>query len=187
MTKKLSLGQIILFLFVINLGIAIGGGLYEALVLVPIWAGAPPDSVLAFHQHQIDYPAFVTHQGRRFWIVVTPLVGVLSIATIISGLKANGSHRRWRIIGAGMSLVVVVVTFAWFVPTVLLLMSDEVTTLGKDRIASLANWWVALNWARAAIYIAAWIMGLRALMMSSGPAQSEQGTRFEPKRNHTFD
>ncbi len=172
MSQKLSVAQIILLMFVINLGIAIGGGIYEALVLVPIWAGAPPDSVLAYHHHGVTNPAFVTNQGGRFWIFVTPLLGLLSIATIISGHKVNSTHRRWRISAAGLVLAVVVTTFAWFVPTLFLLLSDEVTALSKDRIATLTNWWVWLNWVRAAVYIVAWIIGLRALMISSGQPQA---------------
>lgn len=169
-----TLSQLLLLVFVMTLGIAIGGGVYEALVLVPIWAGAPPDSVLAYHQHALNNPAFVTNQGGRFWIFVTPLLGVLSIATLVSGTKTNSTHRRWRITAAALALLVVVVTFAWFVPTVLLLMSDEVTTLSKDRISTLTNWWVGLNWVRAAIYIVAWIMGLRALSIPSERAQTSR-------------
>lgn len=149
----------------------IGGGVYEALVLVPIWASAPPDSVLAFHQHGIANPEFVTHQGGKFWIFVTPMLGILSIATILSGFKANTHHRKWRIVGATLSLVLIIFTFAWFIPNVLLLTGEEVTKMSRDRIVSLTNWWVGLNWLRAVIYVIAWVMGLRALMIPAERAK----------------
>jgi hypothetical protein len=36
--------------FVIALSIEIGIGLYETVVIVPLWAGSAPDSVIAFYQ-----------------------------------------------------------------------------------------------------------------------------------------
>src|SRR5262245_60888705 len=43
-TMAESAARIVLWLFVINLGIAFGAGLYEGRVVVPQWLGATPDS-----------------------------------------------------------------------------------------------------------------------------------------------
>lgn len=51
MSKEFSIAQIFLWLFVIALGIELGAGLYETLIVMPLWAGAPPDSVTAYYQH----------------------------------------------------------------------------------------------------------------------------------------
>ncbi len=53
------LPEILLWLFVLNLGITLGAGLYEMRVVVPLWASAPPAS--------IGHP----DSGRRFWAFVT--------------------------------------------------------------------------------------------------------------------
>lgn len=168
MARQSSIAQVFQWLFVIALSLVIGGGLYETLVVMPLWTLSPPDSVLAYYQHSVAHPQFVTNQGGRFWIFFTPLLGLTAIATLVAGLKTRPEHRRWRIAGAALALVVVVSTFAWFVPNVLLLMGEGVTKLSPERVTSLTNWWVRLNWVRVFIYITAWLAGLRALTLPSG-------------------
>src|SRR5829696_1129039 len=97
MTRQFTIAQIFLWLFVITLGITLGGGLYETLVVMPLWTAAPPESVLAYYQHNVANPQFVLNQGGRFWIFVTPLLGLLCLATLLSGLRTRPEHRRWRI------------------------------------------------------------------------------------------
>jgi hypothetical protein len=168
MTRRLSIAQVFLWLFVVVLGIAIGGGLYEQLVVMPLWSLTPPDSVLAYYQHNIAYPQFVLNQGGRFWIFFTPTLGLLTIATLVSGIKTQAVHRRWRIAATALALIVIVFTFAWFVPNIILLTGKGVTELSAEHITGLTNRWVRLNWVRALIYIAAWLAGLRALTIPSG-------------------
>ena len=173
MTSKLSISQIILWIFVIWLGIEIGAGIYEALVIVPLWASAAPDSVIGFYQHNTADPRFTMNAGLRFWIFATPGVGLLSIATLLTSFKTRPEHRKWRLTGAGLALIVVISTFAWFVPTLIKLTSGQVLTMNPNDIASLANWWVRLNWLRAGVYILGWIAALRALTVPS------KGTEIE--------
>ena len=152
-----------MWLFVIALGITIGGGLYETLVLMPLWSLAPPDSVIAFYQHNIANPQFVTNQGGRFWIFFTPFLGLTAIATLVSGLRTRPEHRKWRIVGTVLTLIVVVFTFVWFIPNIILLSGKGVMAMSLDEVTSLTNWWVRLNWVRAILYSAAWLAALRAL------------------------
>jgi hypothetical protein len=167
MTNKLSISQIILWLFVIALGIELGAGLYETLVVVPLWSSAAPDSVIGYYQHNIADPRFTMNAGGRFWMVATPLVGLLSLATLLSGFKTSAEHRKWRLIGAGLALIVVISTFAWFVPNIIKLGTSAVLTMGRDDVASLANWWVRLNWVRVVVYSSGWLAALRALSIPS--------------------
>ncbi len=163
MPKRFSFPHIVLFLFVVFLGIEIGAGLYETLVVMPVWSQSPPGSVLAYFHHNVANPQFVLNQGGRFWLFFTPALCLLSIATLLSGLKTRSEHRKWRIPAAAVALIVTVATFAWFVPNIITLMGEEVTKLSGAQITSVTNWWVRLNWIRAALYIAAWLAALRAL------------------------
>jgi hypothetical protein len=163
MERQFSIARIFLWLFVIALGIELGAGLYETLVVVPLWAAAPPDSVIAYYRHNAANPQFALNAGGRFWIFATPLVGLTAIAALLSGLKTRPEHRKWRIAGAVLALLVVVSTFAWFVPNIIKLMSEAVMQMSADEVASLTNWWVRLNWVRAVLYLAAWLAALRAL------------------------
>ncbi|HVE58045.1 MAG TPA: DUF1772 domain-containing protein [Pyrinomonadaceae bacterium] len=163
MKQQFSIAQILLWLFVITLGITLGGGLYETLVTMPLWSASPPDSVIDYYRHNSANPQFALNQGGRFWIYFTPLLGLLSIATLLSGFKTRPEHRRWRIAGTVFALTVVVVTFAWFIPNIIKLMSEAVLAMNTDELTNLTDNWVRLNWARAFLYSAAWIAALRAL------------------------
>jgi len=72
----------LLWLFVINLGIAFGAGLYEARVVIPPWADIPPQS----------WP----NTGLMFWVYVTtgPLT-VLTLANLILAWKDRSTRRKW--------------------------------------------------------------------------------------------
>jgi hypothetical protein len=63
-----SISVALLWLFVINLGIVVGAGLYENRVVVPQWASAPPHSLLA------------PDSGLRFWAFAT--TGALTLLTL---------------------------------------------------------------------------------------------------------
>jgi hypothetical protein len=169
MTNKLSISQIILWVFVIWLGLEIGAGIYEALVVVPLWASAVPDSVIGYYQHNAADPRYTMNAGLRFWIFATPGVGLLSIATLLSSFKTRPEHRKWRLAGAGLALLVVISTFAWFVPAIMKLTGAGVMSMNPNDIASLATWWVRLNWVRAVVYVVGWVAALRALTIPSQP------------------
>jgi H+/Cl- antiporter ClcA len=116
MSKQFSIAQIFLWLFVIALGIMIGGGLYEQLVVMPLWQSAPPDSVIAYYQHNVANPQHTLNQGGRFWAFVMPLVGLLAIVTLISGLRTRPEHRKWRIAATVLTLIIMVWGWTHFLP-----------------------------------------------------------------------
>lgn len=156
------MGQIILWLFVIVLGIELGAGLYETLVVVPLWAANAPDSVIAWYQHNAAEPQLAVTPGPRFWMVNTPLLGLLSLAALLTGFRTIPEHRKWRMVGSGLALLLVIATFAWFVPNIIRLGSSEVLTMNRDELAALANAWVSWNWVRVAAGSLAWLFALRA-------------------------
>jgi hypothetical protein len=163
MSKQFSIAQIFLWLFVIALGITLGAGLYETLVVMPLWDAAPPDSVTAYYQHNVANPQFAPNQGGRFWVFNMPIVGLLTIATLLSGLRTRPEHRKWRVIATALTLIVLVFTIVWFVPNIIKLTGEGVMTMNAGEVTSLTNWWVRLNWVRAVVYLAALLAALRAL------------------------
>ncbi|MFT3745229.1 MAG: hypothetical protein QM785_13160 [Pyrinomonadaceae bacterium] len=165
----MSLSRFFLFLFVVVVGLEIGAGLYETLVVLPMWALNAPDSVVAFYQHNQANPDFAINAGGRFWIFLTPLVGLVAIITLLTGLKTTGSHRKWRTAGTVIAIVVVTVTFAWFVPNLLRLLY-HVPEMTSADIATTANRWYVANWGRVVVGMTAWLCGLRALSISEKPA-----------------
>ena len=161
MNDRFSFAKLFIWLFVIVLGIELGAGLYETLVVLPTWT---PDA-LAYYRHNTEFPQFAITAGPRFWMFQTPFLGLVSLVTIITGLRTRPEHRKWRMIGAGLALFVVVCTLAWFVPNLLSLIGDGVTKMSGEQIASVTNLWVRLNWLRVLVYSAAWLAGLKAMTL----------------------
>ncbi len=79
---KHGLKSLLLWLFVINLGIACGAGLYEARVVIPQWANIPPQT----------WP----NTGLVFWVYVTtiPLTRLL-LANLITAWMDGSTRRQW--------------------------------------------------------------------------------------------
>ena len=67
-----------------------------------------------------------------------------------------------------IALVVVVSTFAWFVPNIIRLYSKDVLAMSADELRSLTRWWVGLNWVRVVVYVAGWLSALQALSIQDG-------------------
>jgi hypothetical protein len=62
-----AIAKLLLWLFVINLGIAFGAGLYESRIVVPQWLEALPEG-------EYQWNAAAARQadtGLRFWVYVT--------------------------------------------------------------------------------------------------------------------
>jgi hypothetical protein len=169
MKRQYSIEQIFLWIFVIALGIELGGGLYETLVVMPLWVASPPDSVINYYRHNAANPQFALNAGGRFWMFATPLVGLSALAALLSGFRTRAEHRKWRIAGTILALIVVVSTFAWFVPNIIRLHSEAVLTMSGEDVKSLTNWWARLNWVRAVVYSAGWLAALKALSIPSKP------------------
>jgi hypothetical protein len=89
-----SVAQARLWLFVVILGIVFGAGIYEARVVVPLWASSPPASL-----HSPD-------SGRQFWAFVTTVpLTLVTIANAIAAWQSVAPQRPWWI--AAVVLVVV--------------------------------------------------------------------------------
>jgi hypothetical protein len=149
----------VLVLFVVFLGVALGAGLYESRVEVPQWI----EQTDAGYRWNAE-AAREADTGRRFWAFVTtgPLT-VLSLASLVLAWRSTGALRRWWLAAAGVSLADRVLTFSYFIPTMLVLMSDP----GPDgqEAVDVALRWAALDWVRHGLTLAALLAALRALTL----------------------
>src|SRR5882757_5353046 len=85
MDDTISIG--LLLLLVINLGVVVGAGFYEMRVVVPLWASAPPRSLLA------------PESGLSFWMYVTtgPLT-LLTLGNAVAAWETTSAARTWWLI-----------------------------------------------------------------------------------------
>jgi len=143
----------LLWLFIIFLGIAFGAGLYESRVVVPMWTSDPPASLAS------------PDSGRRFWAFVTtgPLT-LLTVANLVAALRTQGPARGWWLTAAIVTLVERAATFGYFIPTIIRLQRKP--TLTQTAVRTALARWVRLNYVRNTLTLVAWIAALKVLAMS---------------------
>jgi hypothetical protein len=149
-----AIEEILLWLFVVNLGVAFGAGLYEHRIVVPGWITTDRGGL---HWHA--QAAQRDDVGLRFWAYVTtgPLT-LLTLANLAAAWMAPGIERRWWLAAALAILLERVVTFSYFIPTMIGLMNAP----DSPAAAATAKRWLAINYLRHALVLAGWLMALEA-------------------------
>lgn len=148
----------LLWMFVVNLGIAFGAGLYEHRIVVPEWISSSPEAGLQWNPEA----AREDDTGRRFWAFVTtgPLT-LLTLANLWAAWRSSGSLRRWWLAASGAALADRAVTFGYFIPTMVGLMR----TADSPEAAEAAARWSTMNYGRHALVAVAWLSALKAFSL----------------------
>jgi hypothetical protein len=165
----------LLGLFVVMVGIQLGGGLYEKRVVVPQWSTVAPSEVgpaLARSGQEAS--------ARSFWAFVSPPVALLAVANLVAAWRAKRSRRRALWLAASATMVLYSLSsYGYFVPTMIRLWQAE--TLPPAEVESTVYWWVRLNYLRSLLGVAALVAALRALALpaegAGQPAQSASAER----------
>ncbi len=148
--------------FAFALGIHVGGGIYETVVVMPVWT-ASADIARNWNSN----PNFIIDNGK-FFIVATPIAGILALLLLILGWKSPSPLRFWLRMGTIIYLLVVVITIFYFVPEQFALRGHEATQgLSDAEILSRANRWVMLNNVRIVVALVVVFATLKALSLSS--------------------
>ena len=146
---KSSWKTLLLWLFVINLGIACGAGLYEARVVIPQWASIPPQS----------WP----NTGLMFWVYVTTIpLTVLTVVNLSAAWMDSSTRRRWCLSAAAIIVLERIATFSYFIPTMIGLTSAE---LPEAEVKATLSQWLLFNHGRHVLTLAGWLMALKAFSL----------------------
>jgi hypothetical protein len=147
---KSPVSRILLWLLVIDLGIAFGAGIYEARVVIPPWANLPPSA----------WP----NTGLQFWVYVTTVpLTLLALANAIAAWRDRSPARSWWLAGVALVIVERMATFGYFIPTMVGLMSD--VGLSPAEVAATLSRWSFLNDGRHLLTLAAWIAAMKAFSL----------------------
>ena len=112
MSSKAS--TVLLWLFVMNIGIAFGAGLYEHRIVIPDWVSASPESGAHWNAEAVRQD----DTGRRFWVAVTTVpLTLLTLANLWAAWRSGGTVRNWWLAAAGVLLAERIFTLAYFSPT----------------------------------------------------------------------
>lgn len=168
------LSRILLWLFVINLGVVLGAGLYEARIEFPQWLIYAGEEGYRWSAEA----AGRANTGLRFWVYVTTIpLSLLTLANLIVAWKSTGPNRPWWLGAAVTALVDRIFTFSYFVPTMARLISDE--NMPQAQAVATAVRWGQLNYLRHAIVLIAWLLALKAFSML-GAAQNRRSFESGP-------
>jgi hypothetical protein len=153
---------VLLWVFTIVLGLDLGAGFYETRVNLAGWAKA-------FTSRTADgdaYMRFSPSAGKRLWMVLTPLTGLVAFATLISAIQTRGPVRPWMIGASGLELAVVATTLGWFAPNIIRLLNNYLE-MHQGEVVSMVRVWVSLNRVRVGLTLVAWLAALRAMTLSA--------------------
>ena len=150
--------EILLWLFVINLGIAFGAGLYEQRIIWPQWFAQSESGI-----HVNSAAMWSTDTGRRFWLSVTTIpLSLLTLANLAAAWQSHGPRHSWWLGAAVITLLERIGSLSYIIPTALQLMRED--ALGSEKDAK-APQWMALNHVRAALALIGWLAALRVLSL----------------------
>jgi hypothetical protein len=156
------LSRSILLLFAVNLGIAFGAGLYEARITVPQWLEFSSDGGYRWNAEA----ARRANAGLRFWVYVTTIpLTLLTLGSLLVAWRAPIEVRGWWLAAGIAALVDRILTFAYFIPTMLTLMND--LTMSDSQAVAKATQWVNLGFVRHAATLASWLLALKAFSILS--------------------
>lgn len=153
---------ILLWLFVINLGVAFGAGLYEQRIVVPNWITSTPGSGPGWNADA----ARRDDTGRRFWVFVTTVpLTLLTLANLFAAWRAPAPLSSWWLAAAFAALADRAITFSYFIPTMIGLLA----AVNSPESAATATRWDHLNYLRHAFVLAAWLASLKAFALFYRP------------------
>ena len=144
--------EVLFWMFVIDLGIAFGAGIYEDRVVVPQWEDTPPET----------WP----NTGLKFWVYVTTVpLTLLTIANLVAAWREQGPRRYWWLGALALSVVERSLTFSYFIPTMSRLMGTK--DLPEAEIKATLSQWRFRNYARHVLTLGAWLASLKALSLTT--------------------
>jgi hypothetical protein len=153
-----SISATLLWLFVINLGLALGAGLYEHRIVVSRWITSSELS----GRHWNAESARRDDTGRKFWAFVTTVpLTLLTLANLVVAWRASSPVRWWWLAAGLTALADRMLTFSYFIPTMVGLMRAA----DSPNAVAVATRWSRLNHVRHATVFVAWLTALKAFAL----------------------
>lgn len=147
-----------LSLAVLVLGIHVGAAVYEMVVITPLWAGNPPQSVRSFNP-VADFAIEPLNYKR-------PAIVVLAVTAF--GLLAAGSRRgagrAWALLAGTLALGLVIATIAHAFPLLQRTIVENGAGLTDAQVLEQVHAWLRWSRVRVAVLVLAWAAAVAALL-----------------------
>jgi hypothetical protein len=158
----MTIPEILLLLFIINLGTAFGAGIYETRIVLPLWFSKSAESGYGVNIEAMNK----IETGRKFWGFVTTLpLTLLTLANLVAAWQSQGAKHDWWMAAALITLIERIGTFSFFIPTAIKLQRAD--KLPSSAIHSSVSLWIRLNYIRTVLTLIAWIAALRAFSLAA--------------------
>lgn len=158
--------NLFLILASISFVVVIGGAVYEHLALVPVWTSAVPASLTVF---QGEYAL----KAQNFWIPIHPVTIVLMVAALIANWTTD--RRGVIIIPLVGYLIILGVTFFYFVPELTALTQTPFSETVDAALTARANTWELLSLVRLGVLF---VLAITLLASLATPTDTRSYRRF---------
>lgn len=145
---------VLLWLFVLDLGVVFGAGLYEARISLARWLGANGWDAAAARSDDV---------GRRFWgMAATAPLTLLTLANLYGAWTAPPHLAPWWWTAALAALGDRALTFGYFIPRMIGLLDAPDSPAIRRR----ARVWARANYVRLTLVGVAWVAALETLVQA---------------------
>lgn len=152
---KAHLAQWSLILLCFSMACAIGGGLYESVVLAPIWSASPPAS-FSIIQPGTGVPL------QRFWVPVHAAI-TLFIVLALAFTWSELAVRRLLLIALVSYIVMRVWSGLFFIPEMRAFQQAPLDSAPSAELSARVSAWTFWTWFREPLDVVSFLCSLRAL------------------------
>ena len=154
-STQTNLAQWSLILLCFSMAGAFGGGLYEHIVLTPIWSASPPSS-FSIIQRGTGVPL------QRFWIPVHTAITIFIVLTLF--LTWNDvTVRRLLLIGVASYMIMRVWSALFFIREMLAFQKIPPNSAPSAELSARVARWIYWTWFREPLDIISFLCSLLAL------------------------
>ena len=152
-----------LLLLCFSMAGAVGGGLYEHIVLMPLWAASPPSSFAL-----IQPGTGVRLQA--FWIPVHVAITVSLLVSLVLAWK-DRKARRFLFIGLASYVIMRVWSGLFFIPEMLAFQRVPLDAPASVELTARVARWTFWTWFRAPLDALSFLSFLLALLWLERPQE----------------
>lgn|SRR5690606_33729280 len=153
MKGMLSKWSLILLCF--SFAAALGGGLYEHIVLAPIWSKSPPSS-FSIIQPDTGVPL------QRFWIPVHAAITLFVLSSLVLTWR-DTIVRRFLLVALASYVVMRAWSGLYFIPEMLDFQKVPVDSAPSAELSARVSRWTFWSWFREPLDIVSFLFSLFAL------------------------
>lgn len=160
-----SLARLFLFIATIYWGIWLGGYIFNALMVVPLWSHNPPNSILSYTSE----PHFLIY----FFSAVNPWVFLASLIAWLLTIKLNTGAGTW--LGKATLIAWIMLPLKiWMIFTIGGVFKAVIEGSFKPDMMNTISLWSNLNWLTIATATVILILHLLAILNFNNPRQTKE-------------